>query len=102
MNKTDDKAQSRRGRDLCLVLAGAAGVLLMLAILTGGPAGLVGTSLAAPATGGIPDAGAQREALVRALEGMNNKQEQTNLKLDKLLALLESGKLKVVVTDEKK
>ena len=41
---------------------------------------------------GIPDSGAQRMAMVRELQA-------TNSKLDKLIGLLQSGKLQVVVAN---
>ena len=52
-----------------------------------------GQPRAGDAHAAIPDPGAQREALVAA-------QKVTNEKLDRLLSLLESGKLKVVVENE--
>lgn len=52
-----------------------------------------GQPRASDARAAIPDPGAQREALVA-------EQKLTNEKLDRLLSLLESGKLKVVVENE--
>ena len=42
----------------------------------------------------LPDPAAQRNAILKA-------QQETNVKLDELLRLLKSGKLKVIVTSEK-
>ena len=52
-----------------------------------------GQPRAGDAHAAIPDPGAQREAVVA-------QQKETNEKLDRLLSLLESGKLKVVVENE--
>ena len=52
-----------------------------------------GQPRAGDAHAAIPDPGAQREAMVA-------EQKVTNEKLDRLVSLLESGKLKVVVDNE--
>jgi hypothetical protein len=52
-----------------------------------------GQPRAGDAHAAIPDPGAQREAMVA-------EQKATNEKLDRLLGLLEGGKLKVVVEDK--
>jgi hypothetical protein len=64
-----------------LVLQG----LTLLGLWTGQPR-------ASDARAAIPDPGAQREAMVA-------QQKATNEKLDRLLGLLESGKLTVVVDE---
>jgi hypothetical protein len=55
------------------------------------------SSLVAPAQAQIPDAGAQRIEMVRELQALNGK-------MDKLIGILESGKLEVRVAgaDENK
>jgi hypothetical protein len=65
-----------------LVLQG----LTLVGLWTGQPS-------AGDARAAIPDPGAQREAMVAELK-------VTNEKLDRLVSLLESGKLKVVVENE--
>ena len=54
-------------------------------------------ALVAPAHAQIPDAGAQRLETIKELQSLNGK-------MDKLIGLLESGKLevRVVATDENK
>jgi hypothetical protein len=57
---------------------------------------LGGPSYVSPAQAQIPDAGAQRQQMVDELK-------TTNAKLDKLISILESGKLQVIaVTPEEK
>jgi hypothetical protein len=51
-------------------------------------------SVLSPAQAQIPDAGAQRMQIVRELEALNAK-------TDKMLSLLDSGKLQVHVVDNK-
>jgi hypothetical protein len=52
----------------------------------------VGTpSLVAPAQAQIPDAGGQRNEMIRELQSLNGK-------MDKLIGILESGKLEVHVS----
>ena len=63
-------------------------VLTLLGLWTGQPG-------ATPAHAAIPDPGAQREAQVE-------QQRKTNEKLDKLIELLSSGKLKVQVEQDEK
>lgn len=48
-------------------------------------------SLVAPAQAQIPDAGGQRNEMIRELQSLNGK-------MDKLIGILESGKLEVHVT----
>ena len=52
-------------------------------------------SVVSPAQAQIPDAGAQRLAIVKQLEALNAK-------TDRLIGLLESGKLQVRVVGEEK
>ena len=63
-------------------------VLTLIGLWTGQPR-------TAEVSAAIPDPGAQREALVA-------EQKATNQKLDALLELLKSGKLKVTVESEDK
>ena len=51
-------------------------------------------SVLSPAQAQVPDAGAQRMQIVRELEALNAK-------TDKMLSLLDSGKLQVQVVDSK-
>jgi hypothetical protein len=51
-------------------------------------------SVLSPAQAQVPDAGAQRMQMVRELEALNAK-------TDKMLSLLDSGKLQVQVVDSK-
>ena len=51
-------------------------------------------SVLSPAQAQIPDAGGQRSQIIRELE-------QLNAKTDKMLGLLDSGKLQVQVVNEK-
>ena len=88
-----------------LCLAGLAGATLLLAawllLTASGP--LAGTAaLAADPDSGVFNAGNQRVAITQAIDVTNAKIEQTNAKLDKLITLLESGKLRVVAVSEEK
>ena len=51
-------------------------------------------SVLSPAQAQVPDAGGQRAQMIRELE-------QLNAKTDKMLSLLDSGKLQVQVVNEK-
>ena len=51
-------------------------------------------SVLSPAQAQVPDAGGQRAQMIR-------EREQLNAKTDKMLSLLDSGKLQVRVVDEK-
>jgi hypothetical protein len=82
-----------------------AGVALLLAMALGlwsdgrdVPGGMA-AAVAAPEGGGIPDAGAQRQTMIQALETLNRKLETANQKLDKIATLLETGKIKVTVVE---
>lgn len=77
-------------------------IVFLLAVVaamlwTGGAWSLTATGWAAPADSGIPDAGAQRIALVKGLEANGEKIDETNKKLEKIITLLESGKVKVTL-----
>ncbi len=89
---------------VCLTAIAFLMTLLVLGLWTGGPiqaqraqAGPAGDPLVvgdSAQTGGIPDTGAQRYAMINGIK-------DTNTRLDKIVSLLESGKVRVITVDEK-
>ncbi len=81
----------------CLGAIAALLTVLILGLWATGPAGLSGRAAGAdrapaPGAGILPDAGAQRAALLEAVQA-------TNQKLDQIKNILETGKLQVVVVE---
>jgi hypothetical protein len=68
---------------------------VLIAALWAQPLAPDGTGQAAAAPGGIPDAGLQRETMIKELENQTSK-------LDALIRLFESGKAKVQVVENGK
>ena len=79
---------------VCLTAIAVTLTVLIVGLWATAPVSLTERATAAEAPGGIPDAGAQREAVIRAIM-------TTNSKLDRIASLLESGKLRVVVVEPK-
>lgn len=83
----------------CLTAIAVLLTVLVIGLWATGPVGPSPTSAAPPrpagvAPDGIGNPGAQRMAMVQAIH-------TTNQKLDKIISLIESGKIKVIAVQEK-